>query len=223
MKVPDFRKAFRDGSKFSTELFGEFHVTCELVGRLRITTGGVTACDPLVFPDTPGFSRRIPVGRHPVVVSIAQIDTDQRIACAMLRLGRRVPIRWEMAAWPGQDPGELGENEFFGYPVDSGTGCFMDVAAAELLNRRMEADSEYFNQLIRAMRETYVSTREWADFLLDRKSGLKVVLFSSGMGDGTYPSYWGFDRTGEVVCLVTDFDVLTRETMFTTVLPVEKP
>ena len=64
--------------------------------------------------------------------------------------------------------------------------------------------------MIAAARPTYVHTRDWADFLLDDKTGLNVVFCSSGWGDGSYASYWGFDRDGEVVCLVTDFQVLPR-------------
>jgi hypothetical protein len=40
---------------------------------------------------------------------------------------------------------------------------------------------------------------------------LHVALFSSGMGDGAYTSYWGFDAGGEPVCLLTDFDILGRQ------------
>ena len=36
-------------------------------------------------------------------------------------------------------------------------------------------------------------------------SGLRTVLFSSGMGDGIYSGYWGLDSEGEIACLVALF------------------
>ena len=32
-----------------------------------------------------------------------------------------------------------------------------------------------------------------------------LVVFTSGWGDGVYPSYWGLDTSGIPVALVTDF------------------
>lgn len=32
-----------------------------------------------------------------------------------------------------------------------------------------------------------------------------IAMFSSGWGDESYPSFWGYDENGEVACLVTDF------------------
>jgi hypothetical protein len=219
--IPDFQKAFRDGEGFHTSYLGKFHVECREVGQLVLPTGRLVACDPLVFPETRPFRKRVPVGRYPVVLSIAHIPSaeekgaaDQRIACAMLRIGRRVPRRWQMAVQTGQPLRELKKDEFYGYPVDSGTGCFMDLKAAELLDRRMEDEPDYFERLIQAAKPVYVHTRKWADFQLEAETALNLVFFSSGFGDGFYPSYWGFDSAGELACLVTDFRVLTRESTF---------
>ncbi len=119
-----------------------------------------------------------------------------------------------MAVQTGQPLGALKRDEFYGYPVDSGSGCFMDLEAATILNKRMSEDPDYFEQLIAAAKPVYVHTRDWADFSLEAETGLNVVFFSSGFGDGIYSSYWGFDRTGGLTCLVTDFRVLNRESAF---------
>jgi hypothetical protein len=231
MKVPDFRKAFRDGSKLPAEPYGEVRVSTRRIGRLTVTTGAIVACDPLVFPERRPFTRRVPPGRYPVVISIAHIrhpkskkreKPDERIACAMLRLGPCAPVRWQMATIPGQKLRTLKEDHYYGYVVDAGTGCFMDRAAAKILDRRMEADHGYFEELLAASEGVYVHTRRWADFPLDEGSGLNVVFFSSGWGDGSYASCWGFDRAGEVACLVTDFQVLDRTTDAATGRPAPK-
>jgi hypothetical protein len=219
--VPEFWKAFRDGERFCTSFLGEFRIERREIGQLVVPTGRLVACDPLVFPETRPFRKRVPAGRYPVVLSIAHIalaqgegGVDQRIACAMLCLSRRVPRRWQMAVQTGQPLRALKRDEFYGYPVDSGTGCFMDLNAARVLDKRMSKDPDYFWQLLAATEPVYVHTREWADFPLEPDTGLNVVFFSSGFGDGIYPSYWGYDRAGGLACLVTDFRVLTRENAF---------
>jgi hypothetical protein len=219
--VPDFQKAFRDGERFCTDFLGEFHVERREIGHLVVPTGSLVACDPVVFPETRPFRKRVQSGRYPVVLSIAHLpsgkrkgDADQRIACAMLCLTRRAPRRWQMAVQTGQPLRALRRDEFYGYPVDAGTGCFMDLKAARVLDKRMSEDPDYFEQLLAAARRVYVHTRDWADFLLEPETGLNVMFFSSGFGDGTYPSYWGYDRAGGLACLVTDFRVLTRESTF---------
>jgi hypothetical protein len=219
--VQDFQKAFRDGERFRTSFLGEFRVERREIGQLVVPTGRIVACDPLVFPETRPFRKRVPAGRYPVILSIAHIPpaegtgvVDQRIACAMLCLGRRVPRRWQMAAQAGQPLQALKPDEFYGYPVDSGTGCFVDLKAARVLDKRMSEDPDYFEQLLAAAKPVYVHTRDWADFPLEAETGMNVVFFSSGFGDGTYPSYWGYDGAGGLACLVTDFRVLTRESAF---------
>jgi hypothetical protein len=132
----------------------------------------------------------------------------------MLCLSQRVPRQWRMAVQTGQPLRALKRDEFYGYSVDSGAGCFMDLKSARVLDNRMGEDPEYFEQLLAAANPVYVDTRLWADFPLEPATGLNVVFFSSGFGDGTYPSYWGYDRAGGLACLVTDFRVLTRESAF---------
>jgi hypothetical protein len=228
MAIPDFRRAFHDGEVFHTKFLGEFRIEVRDAGRLFVPSGRIVACDPLVFPENRPFRRRVPPGRYPVLLSIAHIPcssggvtTDQRIAVAMLMLGRKVPRRWQMAVATGQPLSDLKAGEFYGYPVDSGTGCFMDLMAAKLLQRNARADANYFEHIIAAMEEVSLPTRSWAEFPLSDRTGHNLVTFSSGFGDGVYASFWGFDADGQPACLVTDFSVLTRTQMFETV--TERP
>ena len=67
----------------------------------------------------------------------------------------------------------------------------------------MNQDENYFRQLIDQMDRTYVPTWSWANVEVgDRRN---VVMFSTGLGDGIYSSYFGYDERGNPVCLVTDF------------------
>ena len=50
----------------------------------------------------------------------------------------------------------------------------------------------------------------FGDFALNpiKDSNQNVTIFSSGVGDGTYPSYWGIDRNGQTCELITDFLII---------------
>ena len=212
LKLPDFNAAFRDGTEYETEGLGKFTVTVRKVGSLRLRSGRIVACDPLVFPEWSPFSKKVAAGRYPVYASIAMFgsgkETDERIVCAMLRFGQRVPTRWEMALQPTQKAKNLKEDEFFGYPVDAGVGCFMDATTAKALRNETDKDEDHYELIIDAMNENYVHTRDWVDFAVGGDRDQNIVVFSSGMGDGSYPSYWGYDRDGGLARLVTDFQIL---------------
>jgi hypothetical protein len=179
------------------------------IGALQITSGRLGACDPLI-PDATAFAQTVPCGSHPVDVAVARFgDGDERIAFARVRFGDREPVQWQMALWSAdQDVSSLEADGYFGYGVDSGTGCFMDPVAAGLLLERMTAENEYYEVMIEQMHKTYQHTRSWGDIRPSPQRGENIICFSSGLGDGFYPSYFGFDSDGAVCTLVTDFLVL---------------
>jgi hypothetical protein len=181
------------------------------IGLLEVTTGRVAASDPLVSPDPPAFTQAVPNGRHPVRVIAARFGEDERIAYALLRFSEASAVRWANARSGEEDTQPLGAGEFFGYGVDSGTGCFMDPHAGRLLSARMEQEDDYFETIIDEMEKTYAHTRSWADIHPDASSPSNVICFSSGWGDGSYPSFFGFDAEGKVAVLVTDFMVVGEE------------
>jgi hypothetical protein len=209
----DFARAFHDGERVDV---GIHQVTMRLrtLGELVLTSGKIVACDPFVFPDADPFTVAASAGRYPVIVSVAHfgdgVEADQRVACAMLRLREAEPVRWEMATVPGQDPATLEEGYIFGYPVDAGTGCFMDAEAAQDLAMD-DVDGGHADTLLEEMDKTQVPTWAWADLEVRAATGANVIAFSAGFGDGFYASYWGYDADDKPVCLVTDFGVLNEE------------
>lgn len=185
----------------------EFQVAT--VGDLVVRSGAIAASDALVVPDHLPFAQPVPTGRFPVDVAIARFDNqDERIAFARITFSTTPAVAWQMATVAGQDTSALGGEEYFGYGVDSGTGCFMDPVAGQLLTRRMHADQQYFNTIIDGMARTYRHTRSWTVVSPSPDHDENVICFSSGYGDGTYPSFFGFDEHGNVTALVTDFGVI---------------
>jgi hypothetical protein len=203
--MPDVSDALTEGT---LDLPDGTRVTLSLhpLGDLVLPTGQIVASDPFIADDPP-YTRGVAPGRYPVLVNVALINTDSRVAYAILRFSGQRPVQWEMARYPKHDPATPGENEFSGYGVDSGAGCFIDAGAVRILVERTAADGGENQDLTQRMAETYVDTWSWVNYVLDPDTGANVIAFSSGWGDGVYPSFWGLDETGAPVCLVTDFRV----------------
>jgi hypothetical protein len=179
------------------------------IGLLEITSGAVAASDPLVNPAIPPFTRAVPKGRFPVRIAVAtNAGGDERIAFAKVEFSQAAPVRWEMALIEGQDAATLRDGEFFGYGVDAGTGCFMDPRAGSLLEAKMDEVEDYYEVIIDAMDNTYKHTRSWVDLRPDPNAAENVICFTSGWGDGSYPSFFGLDGEGRPAVLVTDFLVV---------------
>jgi hypothetical protein len=178
------------------------------IADLVLSTGQLVACDPFVLPDPLPFTLSLPCGTFPVVLSIAQIKTDQRVAFATLRFSQALPVKWEMMTVGNQDISTLKEDELFGYGVDAGTGCFIDLTASRALALRMGKEENFYETLMAEMEKTYKHTWSWLDV---RIGDGNLIAFSSGYGDGFYGTYAGRDCNGQVSAVVTDFGVVPFE------------
>jgi hypothetical protein len=218
----------RDGNPFSVRI--------EQVGELLVTSGSLVACDPHFLYDAPlAYTTHVPSGRYPVLVSLPQSEglCGGRVAFAQVQLNKQEAVQWEMAVLPGQDVSTLAPGHFFGYGVDSGTGCFLDEdvlawilgqAGVHDLTRwrsreppqspeeaevRMKLGQAVLNYL-----EETVSEPIWqlgvesGSLILNETTGGNIVTFISGYGDGCYPSYFLYAAEGSLTSLITDFGVL---------------
>ncbi len=202
--------ALNDGFRLDGFL-GGLVIRVEDAGELSLPSGEVVACDPgyLEYPDFwPPFSKAVSPGRYPVRVSVIHLDTGAvRVALAALILDPAPPVRFELATRPGEDVATLEPGESFGHGIDSGTSCFLDLQAAREVHERCQRWERHRQG---TQPELSVShDRHWSNTVLDPESGLNMVLFPSGIGDGRYSSYWGFDAADRLVCLATDFELLT--------------
>jgi hypothetical protein len=180
-------------------------------GELVLPTGRVVAADMAFFSSEP-FTRRLPAGRYPVFWLSSARDPHLQgdVAAAMIRVAPGDPVSWEMAVVPGQDPGTLKPGEVFGYPVDSGTGVFASVEAADVVVTLMKEDDVegYFDQISHGLDPGNGVYNQSVAVTLDPATGVNVIAFVSGFGDGYYPSWFGLDANGQPLVLVTDFSIL---------------
>ncbi|MDQ0817915.1 hypothetical protein QF033_002493 [Bacillus pumilus] len=101
------------------------------LGYIEITSGHIVACDPFVSEGDQSFTRKIAQGKHPILLLVKRLESgDERVAYAMIKFTNEQAIKWELATRAGQELKNLKEDEFFGYGVNTGMGCFMDAEAA---------------------------------------------------------------------------------------------
>lgn len=175
------------------------------VGDLKIKGGSIVACDPFLYNNDKPFSNIFPIGTFPVQLAVALVRDDERVAFARIKFSNEVPLTWTLAVCDGQDISQLKENEIFGYGVDAGTGAFMDTSGAAELMSFMTAKEDNYQVLIDEMERNYKDT--W-DYLMWQQNDSNVAMFKSGWGDGVYATYIGYDKTGNICRLVTDFAVI---------------
>lgn len=175
-------------------MFGALEVGVESAGVLIAPTGRIAAGDPhLCLNSSPDFALRftaeVPAGRYPLELCTVAVEDasgaviDHRNAAARLRVSDAPVALWEMGVAEGMDLARLGDDQFFGYPVDTACGSFMDVA---LLG------SGAIDSVARVLGEE-LEKREWqgAAEAFDNESKANIIAFTSGPGDGLYPTYGG--------------------------------
>ncbi|MFI0915387.1 DUF4241 domain-containing protein [Streptomyces abikoensis] len=196
---------FVPGSRFPS---GDEPVTVlepEAAGSLRLPTGRVIVADPTVLSasDEP-LTVSVPPGTYPLMLGKVEIRSEwdgeemtwEEITAAMLVVGDRRPAAtWQLGLRPGQESRLLGDRQYYGFGVDSGTGAFLDIAARDAL----VADRDTGADLAAA-----VGGEVTCPEFRDPASGANAIAFPSGAGDGSYPVWIGRDHDGEVTCLIAD-------------------
>ncbi len=113
----------------------------------------------------------------------------------MIKFTNEQAIEWEIATRAGKDPNQLKEDEFFGYGVNTGMGCFMDAEAARYLqayeDKRYKEDNDFYlyEEFAEAFEQNYKHTRDWLVTRFHDK--VDIAMFTIGFSDGMYPSFWG--------------------------------
>ncbi|MEU4153705.1 DUF4241 domain-containing protein [Streptomyces sp. NPDC026659] len=214
MSARDHTWLFTPGSSFTYEASGSVGVIHVVDGgELSLPTGRVIACDPFVYlgsGDIEPFTVTVEPGRYRVETAVATLtrpgeepsDTPHhRVAAARLVIRDEPAADWELALLPDQDPAELGDDEFYGYGVDAGTGCFYD-ASADGAFPECEGDE---GPLWDALEDGKWAPRPHR--ITSTEGGHDLIAFTSGWGDGAYPTWIGRNADGEVTCFLTDFFV----------------
>ncbi len=153
------------------------------------STGEVVAVDPFVMTNPHPFVKKIPVGSYKEVLSIY----NRKVAACKLVVTDKKPVRYGMALCNGEDISVLTEGNFFCFPVDSGSACFIDKSDIEDFSKYVDSyDGEYI------FKDQEYNTISYAD-------GKTLNVYASGYGDGAYATFFGYDEDDNICCIVIQF------------------
>jgi len=176
------------------------------IGTIRIESGKIIAGDPIVVRDLRAFVQKFPKGKFPVQLAIAKFNTDERVAYSRICFSQAPVVRWEFALDSGQKQMPIGGKEIYGYGVDGGIGLFIDARANQAFSELSSKDAYLWEKVFtRDMRRHYRNTWEYSLYEFD---GHNLATFSTGMGDGHYATYVGYDASGRPCRLLTDFALI---------------
>lgn len=199
---------FRHGARLSMPDQDEVSIEVVPAGDLVLPTGQLVVGDvgSLEFADeyTP-FNVTVASGTYPVDLAVMRRPSTG----FGTTVGARVVIRdepvttWEPALYGDIDPVFRRADELVGFGVDAGMGCFFDISLREQIAEVVE---DQYDALVGTPMDT--------PFLVtEPDSGTTLIAFSSGYGDGYYPTWLGRTRAGEVACFVADMLVLNEGTV----------
>ncbi|SEH28552.1 DUF4241 domain-containing protein [Chryseobacterium culicis] len=182
------------------------------VGKIYLSSGKLVACDPLITNDMLPFATEFPKGDFPVILHKER--ESNCVAYAEIIFETSEIKEWKMAITPGQDIKELAEGEVFGYPVESGMGCFMDVDTQNSLN-------ELEQRLYQNKGGDFMGIYEefFHDYFFDEKGAIDqfaflkpakehpgtIFAFETGYGEGFYASYIAYNKDQKPVKIITEF------------------
>lgn len=173
------------------------------IGRIKIVSGRIIACDPL-HTDEYGipFTSLFPTGEFPVQLSIAQTSGENLIAFARINFSGEPVEKWELALLEGQQPIPVGDEEIHGYGIDGGIGIFIDEEAKKVLDKSKLIDDKLYDPLNKKMDKHYHNTWRYSMYNFGQHN---LASFTTGLGDGRYATYIGYDGKGKVCRLLSDF------------------
>ncbi len=189
------------------------------IGTADIPSGRVVVADPLAYMAgsrviAPVLEKEIPKGSYPVEISLFRSDlTGVRICTARLKIKPAAAVRYEIAK---PLTGTEVAKDLTGYPVDAGVMCFCDSEAAKGYSQfidewhRENPDKNHYYHYFAALFAQSAEKlpqyqREDGDFIewAIPKTGVRLVMMSSGLGDGFYQCFWGYDESGEICELIS--------------------
>lgn len=182
------------------------------VGNIYLPSGKLVACDPVITNDMQPFTTVFPKGDFAVLLHKER--ESNCVAYAEIVFSSSEISEWQLATTEGQLVKDLAEGEVFGYPVESGMGCFMDADTQNVLN---ELEQKLYHSkgvdFMGIYEEFFHEHFFDENGAIDQYAFLKpsdnhpgtIFAFETGYGEGFYASYIAYDKNREPVKIVTEF------------------
>ena len=189
------------------------------VGYTDLPTGRVIAADPLAYLPSGQFSpvlaQQVPRGSYPVVVSVCTGGTvGIRMCTAMLKIKDTEAVKFVKAQSTEETAIKLKDGNLDGFPVDAGMMCFCDRQTAREYRAFLDSwykqnpqGNHYDDYFAELFARSYAAQPQWqregGDYIqwTNPDTGSRMVMVASGLGDGFYCTYYGYDSAGEICCI----------------------
>ncbi|WP_374461741.1 DUF4241 domain-containing protein [Chryseobacterium taeanense] len=181
-------------------------------GKIYLSSGKLVACDPLITNDMKPFSTDFPKGDFSVLVHKER--ESNCVAYVEIVFADAEITDWKLATTEGQEVKELADGEVFGYPVESGMGCFMDVDTQNSLNQLEQKLYHRKGVDFMGIYEEFFHEHFFDENgAIDQYAFLKpsenhpgtIFAFETGYGEGFYASYIAYDKNHSPVKIITEF------------------
>lgn len=181
-------------------------------GNINITSGELVACDPLTTSDMQPFITKFPLGKFPVLVHVEK--ESNCIAYVEIIFKNEEAKNWKMATTKDQNVKDLHGEEIFGYPGESGMGCFMDLEAQNNLQKLEQKIYEEKGEQFCGIYEEFFrpaffdkedGENQYAFVTPEENEGSTIFAFQTGFGEGFYGSYIAFDKENRPIKIISEF------------------
>jgi hypothetical protein len=212
-------------SKFRDLRFNQNYDRFE-VGHISIKTQNITLSDPLSLSRLYPLKRKVDIGEYPLSLYFTQTKSQfgYRVAYAVLQFQQAVPDNFEFALISENLLDDDLDKTINGmFPVDAGlfaisdTADFNEYASFYQDFFSNNEDGNFYNDVLEELfkqngdiPQGASPDGDWLSFTVPQTDVCKVIMFSSGLGDGLYPAYFGTKNDGTLVSLVVDFLTLDR-------------
>ena len=192
-------------------------------GELNVSTGKLVILDPVFIENSILLDKLAPTGKFPVYLFFTDCDLGYRIAYSMVQFKEGIPSKWEFALMDSANRSK--SKEALG-TVKSGAGIlgFADKSATKLFFRQKSGfegmyPSRNFYQDVLSIAfnknggnpNGSLSGGDWTNFYPLEQKNENLIMSSTGVGNNTFPAYWGLDENGSPMQLVIDFKLFENE------------
>lgn len=201
----EFEAAFMDSTivKQKTDR-GESTYTFETVhiGKIKIETGEIIACDPSFMRDSNPFTDKFPIGDFDVELAIAKIPVNNnRVAFSRIVFSNKPVAKWTYATRDNEKKIPINDSTLYGFPVDAGLAMYADKSSRDNFNM------DNFNEWQKVFIKNMYAQKNTYGYVYNFDTH-NLATFSTGYGDGYYGSFIGLDKDGKICRLVSDLGIL---------------
>ncbi|MBT31556.1 MAG: hypothetical protein CMO01_18025 [Thalassobius sp.] len=170
----------------------------EYIGEINLPTGKLVIGDPISLGGLGPFNETFPTGKFIVEKSVVDVNGMQFNAFVRIVFSDEAVVKWEYATMGRQKKISIFDEQIFGYPVDGGSAIIGDFEGVlkfngqgdDLWDKNFGTESSGKDKVI--IFEDY-----------------NMIQFSTGVGDGNYGAFVGFDMNDKPVQFLTDFAFVT--------------